>query len=66
MIVLLVVGLVAMLFVATWTVRRHGESDHVDPRWRPTEECFVDPSTGRAMRVFLDDEGGRHYVRDGR
>jgi hypothetical protein len=65
-IVVLVIGLLAILFLATWTVRRHGESPEVDPRWRPTEERFVDPATGRRMRVFLDDEGGRHYVHDGR
>jgi len=63
---LLVVALLALLFVATWTVRRHGESEHVDPAWRATEERFVDPSTGRRMRVFIDDEGGRHYVHERR
>ena len=65
-IVLFVIGLLVVLFLATWTVRRHGESEHVDPRWRATEERFVDPSTGRPMRVFIDDDGGRHYVPDRR
>jgi hypothetical protein len=35
----------------------------VEPRFRPTEEVFVDPTTGRRMRVLLDARTGeRRYV----
>jgi hypothetical protein len=35
----------------------------VEPRFRPTDEVFVDPSTGRHMRVLLDARTGeRRYV----
>jgi hypothetical protein len=35
----------------------------VEPRFRPTDEVFVDPTTGRRMRVLLDARTGeRRYV----
>jgi len=35
----------------------------VEPRFRRTEETFVDPTTGTTMRVFLDGRSGeRRYV----
>ena len=35
----------------------------LDTRFRPTEERFVDPTTGVRMRVWLDPEAGeRRYV----
>ena len=35
----------------------------VEPRFRPTDEVFVDPTTGRRMRVLLDaGTGERRYV----
>ena len=35
----------------------------LDPRFAPTSEVFVDPSTGRRMRVFVDPRNGeRRYV----
>jgi hypothetical protein len=35
----------------------------VEPRFRPTEEVFVDPTTQRRMRVLLDARTGeRRYV----
>jgi hypothetical protein len=35
----------------------------VEPRFRPTDEVFVDPTTGRKMRVLLDARTGeRRYV----
>jgi hypothetical protein len=38
----------------------------IDPRFRPTDEVFVDPSTGTRMRVLLDSRTGeRRYVADG-
>ena len=38
----------------------------VEPRFRPTDEVFVDPTTGRRMRVLLDPRSGeRRYVAEG-
>ena len=35
----------------------------IDGRFRPTEETFVDPTTGHRMRVFVDGRTGeRRYV----
>ena len=43
--------------------RRHGEPDAVDPSWVPTNERFIDPTTDRVMRVWLDPGSHRrHYV----
>jgi Domain of unknown function (DUF1707) len=43
--------------------RRHAESDAPEPGWLPTNERFVDPTTSRVMRVWIDPAGGaRHYV----
>ncbi len=40
-----------------------GESGPPEPRFRPTDEVFVDPPSGRLMRVYLDDRSGeRRYV----
>jgi hypothetical protein len=38
----------------------------VEPRFRPTSEQFVDPTTGIAMRVLIDPKTGeRRYVAEG-
>ena len=43
--------------------RRHGESGRTDPSWVPTKERFVDPTTQRVMRVWVDPgDHSRHYV----
>jgi hypothetical protein len=43
--------------------RRHGESDTAQPGWLPTKERFMDPTTRRVMRVWIDPaRGERHYV----
>ena len=43
--------------------RRHGESGAADPAWMPTKERFIDPSTERVMRVWVDPaDQSRHYV----
>ena len=35
----------------------------IEPRFRPTDELFVDPTTGHRMRVHLDARTGeRRYV----
>ena len=50
-----------------WLRRRgHGESETAQPGWRPTPERFLDPSTDRVMRVWIDPaDGRRHYVAEG-
>jgi hypothetical protein len=46
-----------------WLGRRHGEADAAQPGWRPTPERFVDPTTDRIMRVWIDPaDSSRHYV----
>lgn len=43
--------------------RGGGESTRPDPRFRPTEERFLDPSTQVPMRVWIDPATGeRRYV----
>ena len=40
-------------------------SSDLEPRFRPTEETFVDPTSGHRMRVYLDRRTGeRRYVAD--
>ena len=37
----------------------------IEPRFRPTDERFVDPTTGLRMRVHVDSRTGeRRYVAD--
>jgi hypothetical protein len=51
----------------SWWRRRHGESGGPEPDWLPTSERFLDPSTGRLMRVWLDPATrARHYVAEPR
>jgi hypothetical protein len=38
----------------------------IEPRFRPTDELFVDPTSGHRMRVHLDPRTGeRRYVAEG-
>ena len=38
----------------------------LEPRFRPTSELFIDPTTGRRMRVLIDPANGeRRYVAEG-
>jgi len=40
-----------------------GETGSLEPRFRPTDEVFVDPTTNRQMRVLVDPATGeRRYV----
>jgi hypothetical protein len=42
-----------------------GETQRPDGRFRPTDERFVDPTTGTRMRVYVDPRTGeRRYVAD--
>ena len=61
-IALVVVGALAVAFVVSLTLRRHGESDVARRDWTATSEVFKDPSTDRVMRVWVDAQGERHYV----
>ena len=46
--------------------RGPGEAEAAQPGWRPTPERFLDPSTDRIMRVWIDPaDGRRHYVAEG-
>jgi hypothetical protein len=47
-----------------WRGRAHGEADGPAVDWQPTNERFRDPRTNRIMRVWVDADGGRHYVPD--
>ncbi len=43
-----------------------GETRAVEPRFQPSEERFLDPTTGVAMRVWIDPATGeRRYVPEG-
>ena len=62
--VYVVVG-AAILVAVVWSffLRRHGESELPADGWQRTDEVFVDPSTNRRMRVWVDPaDGQRHYV----
>ena len=40
-----------------------GEPQAAEARFRPTDEVFIDPTTGRRMRVLLDARTGeRRYI----
>jgi len=48
--------------------RRYGAPSRrpVGPNWRPTDERFVDPETGKLVTVWFDPASGqRRYVADG-
>jgi hypothetical protein len=45
--------------------RGHGEPGAAQPTWVPTKERFIDPSTQRVMRVWVDPaDHRRHYIAD--
>jgi hypothetical protein len=42
------------------------KGDALEPRFRPTSEVFIDPTSGHRMRVLADpDTGERRYVAEG-
>ena len=54
---------VVVAIVMSFFVRRHAESALPAEGWERTEEVFMDPTTNRRMRVWVDPrDGGRHYV----
>jgi hypothetical protein len=62
---LIILVVLAICFVISLSLRRHGESEKPNADWRRTDEVFNDPSTNRVMRVWLDTKGERHYVPEG-
>lgn len=62
--VYVVVGVaIAVAIGFSFFVRRHGESQTPADGWQRTDEVFVDPTTERRMRVWVDPvDGSRHYV----
>ena len=62
--VYVVVGVaVAVAIVWSFFVRRHAESELPAEGWHRTDELFVDPTTERRMRVWVDPvDGSRRYV----
>ena len=62
--VYVVIGVaVAVAIVMSFFVRRHAESALPAEGWERTDEVFVDPTTNRRMRVWVDPrDGARHYV----
>ncbi|MGZ8726510.1 MAG: hypothetical protein ACXWW1_08610 [Aeromicrobium sp.] len=43
-----------------------GETSPLEPRFRPTEEVFVDPTSHLRMRVYMDARSGeRRYIAEG-
>jgi hypothetical protein len=43
-----------------------GETGPLEPRFRRTDEVFVDPTTGVTMRVYIDaGTGERRYLAEG-
>ena len=66
MVALIVLAVLAVFFVISLFVRRHGEAELPAGDWARTDEVFVDPTTGRRMRVWIDPrDGTRHYVPEG-
>ena len=61
-VVVIVVGVLVGLFIASIFLRRYRDTDRPAAGWHATDEVFSDPSTQRIMRVWLDAEGNRHYV----
>jgi hypothetical protein len=60
----IVVGIaVVVAVVMSFFVRRHGEQPSAQAHWMRTDEVFVDPTTDRLMRVWVEPGTGvRHYV----
>jgi hypothetical protein len=63
-VVYVVVGAALLVaIVMSFFVRRHAESAVPAEGWQRTDEVFVDPTTERRMRVWVDPgDGSRHYV----
>ena len=64
MIFLAVIAVAALALLVVWGFARrgYGEAETPGRGWHPTPEVSVDPTTGRRMRVWIDERGARRYV----
>ena len=56
----------AGLVIVVLERQRYGDADHERPateRERPTDEVFVDPTTGQRTRVWIDAQSGERSYR---
>jgi hypothetical protein len=61
LIAILIVGIVAALFgLDRYRGSRKGTADSAA---QPTDEVFIDPETGRKMRVWYDQRSGKREYR---
>jgi hypothetical protein len=59
-IAIVVVGVVAALFGLD---RYHSRPGSGDSAARPTDEVFIDPESGRTMRVWYNQQSGKREYR---
>lgn len=55
---------IVILVLLYYTYDRHRYHGRPDPRQRPTSEVFLDPSTGKRMRVYEDPRTGSRSYRE--
>ncbi len=66
---LILVGGISLLLIGLAIVAGVGPGDGeppdatLEPRFRPTDEVFMDPTSGRKMRVWLDPRSGERRYR---
>ena len=60
---LVVVGLGIAGVLLGWERYRPGRHGH-NPRAQPTNEVFIDPETGRRVRVWFDPAAGTREYRE--
>lgn len=58
-------ALVVVFAARSFFLRRHAEVVVPVQGWLRTDEVFRDPSSGRLMRVWLDERNARRYVAEG-
>jgi hypothetical protein len=62
---LLIVGAVVIVSVLLEPVYGRATSRPINGGWRPTDEKFVDPESGKLLTVWFDPAtGDRRYVED--
>lgn len=60
----LLIGLVA-IGIALFERSRYARSHPPSGTLRPTDERFIDPTSGEVIRVWIDGTGDRRYLPDG-
>jgi hypothetical protein len=64
--VLLIIGVIAAISAAFEPIYGRALGRPPEGEWRPTDEKFVDPESGRLVTVWFDPKTGeRRYVNDG-